>query len=334
MKFDIVLAGVGGQGVLSLSSIIAAGALDAGLHVKQSEVHGMAQRGGSVTAHLRLSDHPVESELVPVGAASMVLSLEPVEALRYLHYLAPGGAVVTAASEPVINVPGLPAPRDAARDDPRPAARRGGCRGARAPGGAGAGDEHGHGRRRRADAARAGRGHRAVHPRAVRPQGGDGHRSEPRGVPRGAGGVGMHGDLIAGRWRSAAPRPARTGVARCSKPEAFELLAACGLRVPRRLFVSAGSREAGALDLGALGSARVVVKVVAPGSRTRATSGGRGVRRRDARGGGRRHRAHGVQHSAGQDVAGYSVSEHVAFDPSSAASGCSACGGWRSTGRC
>jgi indolepyruvate ferredoxin oxidoreductase, beta subunit len=107
MKFDIVLAGVGGQGVLSLSSIIAAGALEAGLHAKQSEVHGMAQRGGSVTAHLRLSDRPIESELVPVGAASMILSLEPVEALRYLHYLAPGGAVVT-ASEPVNNVSDYP----------------------------------------------------------------------------------------------------------------------------------------------------------------------------------------------------------------------------------
>lgn len=107
MTFDIVLAGVGGQGVLSLSSIIAAGALDAGLHVKQSEVHGMAQRGGSVTAHLRLADRPVESELVPFGAAAMILSLEPVESLRYLEYLAPGGVVVT-ATEPVVNVPDYP----------------------------------------------------------------------------------------------------------------------------------------------------------------------------------------------------------------------------------
>jgi indolepyruvate ferredoxin oxidoreductase, beta subunit len=107
MTFDIVLAGVGGQGVLSLSSIIAAGALDAGLHVKQSEVHGMAQRGGSVTAHLRLADRPVESELVPFGGASMILSLEPVESLRYLKYLSPDGVVVT-ATEPVINVPDYP----------------------------------------------------------------------------------------------------------------------------------------------------------------------------------------------------------------------------------
>lgn len=107
MKFDIVLAGVGGQGVLSLSSIIAAGALDAGLSVKQSEVHGMAQRGGAVTAHLRLSDAPIASDLVPLGAASMILSLEPLESLRYLEYLAPAGTVVT-ATQPVVNVDDYP----------------------------------------------------------------------------------------------------------------------------------------------------------------------------------------------------------------------------------
>jgi indolepyruvate ferredoxin oxidoreductase, beta subunit len=107
MKFDIVLAGVGGQGVLSLSGIIAAGALDAGLFVKQSEVHGMAQRGGAVTAHLRLSDAPIASDLVPLGAASMIISLEPVESLRYLEYLSPGGTVVT-ATQPVANVDDYP----------------------------------------------------------------------------------------------------------------------------------------------------------------------------------------------------------------------------------
>jgi indolepyruvate ferredoxin oxidoreductase beta subunit len=107
MRFDIVLAGVGGQGVLSLSSIIAAGALEAGLHVKQSEVHGMAQRGGAVTAHLRLSDRPIASDLVPLGGASMVLSLEPLESLRYLEYLSPDGAVVT-ATQPVVNVRDYP----------------------------------------------------------------------------------------------------------------------------------------------------------------------------------------------------------------------------------
>jgi indolepyruvate ferredoxin oxidoreductase beta subunit len=108
MKFDIVLAGVGGQGVLSLSSIIAAGALDAGLFVKQSEVHGMAQRGGAVTAHLRLADAPIASDLVPLGAASMILSLEPLESLRYLEYLSPAGAVVT-ATQPVQNIGDYPA---------------------------------------------------------------------------------------------------------------------------------------------------------------------------------------------------------------------------------
>jgi indolepyruvate ferredoxin oxidoreductase beta subunit len=107
MKFDIVLAGVGGQGVLSLSGIIAAGALDAGLFVKQSEVHGMAQRGGAVTAHLRLSDAPIASDLVPLGAASMIISLEPLESLRYLEYLSPGGTLVT-ATQPVANVDDYP----------------------------------------------------------------------------------------------------------------------------------------------------------------------------------------------------------------------------------
>lgn len=108
MKFDIVLAGVGGQGVLSLSSIIAAGALDAGLFVKQSEVHGMAQRGGAVTAHLRLADEAVASDLVPLGAAAMILSLEPLESLRYLEYLSPAGTVVT-ATQPVQNIGDYPA---------------------------------------------------------------------------------------------------------------------------------------------------------------------------------------------------------------------------------
>jgi indolepyruvate ferredoxin oxidoreductase beta subunit len=107
MRFDIVLAGVGGQGVLSLSSIIAAGAIEAGLHVKQSEVHGMAQRGGAVTAHLRIADAPVQSELIPWGGASLILSLEPLESLRYLHLLAPSGTVLT-ASQPLANMSDYP----------------------------------------------------------------------------------------------------------------------------------------------------------------------------------------------------------------------------------
>lgn len=107
MTFDIVLAGVGGQGVLSLSNLIATAALESGLVVKQSEVHGMSQRGGAVTAHLRLSTETIESELIPLGCADMILSLEPLESLRYLEYLRPRGVVVTAA-EPVKNLPNYP----------------------------------------------------------------------------------------------------------------------------------------------------------------------------------------------------------------------------------
>ena len=107
MKFDILLAGVGGQGVLSLSSIIAWSAMREGLHVTQSELHGMSQRGGAVVAHLRMGDAPVASSLVPRGAASLIIGLEPLEALRYLRYLAPTGAVVTARA-PVQNIPDYP----------------------------------------------------------------------------------------------------------------------------------------------------------------------------------------------------------------------------------
>ncbi len=107
MKFDIILAGVGGQGVLSLSAIIAWSAMREGLHVKQSEVHGMAQRGGAVLANLRLSDAEVMSDLIPLGSASLVLSMEPLESLRYLKYLSPNGTVVT-STNPVVNIPDYP----------------------------------------------------------------------------------------------------------------------------------------------------------------------------------------------------------------------------------
>jgi len=107
MKFDIVLAGVGGQGVLSLSAIIASGAMKEGLFVKQSEVHGMAQRGGAVLANLRLSDKPIASDLIPKGSAAMILSMEPLESLRYLSYLRPDGALITSTT-PVVNIPDYP----------------------------------------------------------------------------------------------------------------------------------------------------------------------------------------------------------------------------------
>lgn len=95
MKFDIIVAGVGGQGVLSVSAVIASAAMEEGLQVKQSEVHGMAQRGGAVLANLRLSDRPIASDLIAHGRASLVLGMEPLEVLRYLEYLAPDGTVIT-----------------------------------------------------------------------------------------------------------------------------------------------------------------------------------------------------------------------------------------------
>ncbi|GHV78657.1 indolepyruvate oxidoreductase [Spirochaetia bacterium] len=107
MKKDIILAGVGGQGVLSIAAIIAHAAVAAGLSVRQSEVHGMAQRGGAVLAHLRLSDTTIASDLVPQGGADLIISMEPVESLRYTAWLAPGGALVTAA-EPFVNIPDYP----------------------------------------------------------------------------------------------------------------------------------------------------------------------------------------------------------------------------------
>jgi len=107
MRFDIVLAGVGGQGVLSVSAVIASAAMEAGLQVKQSEVHGMAQRGGAVSANLRLADGPIASDLIPRGRASLVLSMEPLESLRYLEFLSPEGSLIT-SSNPVKNIQDYP----------------------------------------------------------------------------------------------------------------------------------------------------------------------------------------------------------------------------------
>jgi indolepyruvate ferredoxin oxidoreductase beta subunit len=107
MKCDIVLAGVGGQGVLSLAVAIASAAIQEKLRVKQSEVHGMAQRGGAVMSTLRLSDREIASDLVPRGTAKIILSMEPMESLRYLPYLSPEGTLVTSAN-PVRNIPDYP----------------------------------------------------------------------------------------------------------------------------------------------------------------------------------------------------------------------------------
>jgi indolepyruvate ferredoxin oxidoreductase beta subunit len=107
MKTDIILAGVGGQGVLSIAAIIAQAAAAEGFHIRQSEVHGMAQRGGAVLAHLRISDKAIPSDLVPQGGADLIISMEPLESLRYAAWLCPSGALVTAA-EPLVNIPNYP----------------------------------------------------------------------------------------------------------------------------------------------------------------------------------------------------------------------------------
>jgi indolepyruvate ferredoxin oxidoreductase beta subunit len=107
MEKNIILAGVGGQGILSIAFVIDNAALDAGFHFKQAEVHGMAQRGGAVQSNLRYGDSEIWSDIIPTGKADMVLSVEPLEVLRYRHYLRPGGWVVTSTT-PYVNIPNYP----------------------------------------------------------------------------------------------------------------------------------------------------------------------------------------------------------------------------------
>lgn len=107
MDKNIILAGVGGQGILSIAYVIDNAALAAGFEFKQAEVHGMAQRGGAVQSHLRYADHEIHSDLIPKGAADMVLSVEPLEVMRYWHYLKPDGWVVTSVT-PYVNIPDYP----------------------------------------------------------------------------------------------------------------------------------------------------------------------------------------------------------------------------------
>ena len=103
MKNDIILSGVGGQGILSIASTIGLAAVANDLFLKQSEVHGMSQRGGDVQSHLRLSDKPVSSDLIPYGKADLIISVEPMESLRYLPWLSTNGWLVT-NSNPFINI--------------------------------------------------------------------------------------------------------------------------------------------------------------------------------------------------------------------------------------
>ena len=108
MKKDIILSGVGGQGILSIATVIGQAALKDGLYMKQAEVHGMSQRGGDVQSNLRISDRPIASDLIPTGKCDLIISLEPMEALRYLPYLSPEGWLVTNEA-PFINIPHYPA---------------------------------------------------------------------------------------------------------------------------------------------------------------------------------------------------------------------------------
>lgn len=107
MKTDIILAGVGGQGILTIATILGAAALKDNLYLKQAEVHGMSQRGGDVQSNLRISSNPIYSDLIPYGSADLIVSLEPMEALRYIPYLSKEGWVVT-NTNPFVNIDNYP----------------------------------------------------------------------------------------------------------------------------------------------------------------------------------------------------------------------------------
>ncbi len=107
MKKDIILCGVGGDGIVSVAKIISDAALNKNLNLKQSEIHGMSQRGGSVFSHLRISDKPIYADVIPEGQADIILSSEPMEALRYLPFLSKEGCIIT-NSEPFVNINNYP----------------------------------------------------------------------------------------------------------------------------------------------------------------------------------------------------------------------------------
>lgn len=109
MEMNVIVSGVGGQGILSIAFVLDHAAVKEGFRFKQSEVHGMSQRGGAVQSHLRFGTGEIYSDLIPEGAADLVLSVEPLETLRYVHFLKPGGRVVT-SSTPFENIPDYPEP--------------------------------------------------------------------------------------------------------------------------------------------------------------------------------------------------------------------------------
>lgn len=107
MKTNIILAGVGGQGILTIAAVLDIAALENNLNIKQSEVHGMSQRGGAVQSHVRISDKEIFSDLIPKGKADIIISVEPMELLRYLPYLKKKGFLVTDAN-PFLNITNYP----------------------------------------------------------------------------------------------------------------------------------------------------------------------------------------------------------------------------------
>lgn len=111
MKADIILSGVGGQGILSIAATIGMAALENNLYLKQAEVHGMSQRGGAVQSHLRISEKEIASDLIPLGKADLIISVEPMESLRYLPYLSENGWLVTNTT-PFVNIPDYPAMKE------------------------------------------------------------------------------------------------------------------------------------------------------------------------------------------------------------------------------
>lgn len=94
MTKSIMLVGVGGQGTILASKLLTIGLMEAGYDVKMSEIHGMSQRGGSVSSQVRYSEDNVYSPVIEIGGADMIVSFEKMEALRYLKYLKPEGKVV------------------------------------------------------------------------------------------------------------------------------------------------------------------------------------------------------------------------------------------------
>ncbi|PLX14290.1 MAG: indolepyruvate oxidoreductase [Marinilabiliales bacterium] len=116
MKKDIILAGVGGQGILTIATIIGTAALSEGLFLKQAEVHGMSQRGGDVQSHMRISSNEIASDLIPEGKVDMIISVEPMESLRYVNMLNRKDGWLITSMNPFDNISDYPELEDILND--------------------------------------------------------------------------------------------------------------------------------------------------------------------------------------------------------------------------